>query len=93
MSHTDHDPRGLIAEAYRIDGLSLDEARSIFFDWALSRPDGAGTPDAAAQIAGLLTALGAEHPADHPMSVVLSEGLPGTAAPKGRRGGAAGRRN
>ena len=30
------DPKGLIADAYRIDGIDKAECRSIFLDWALS---------------------------------------------------------
>ena len=76
------DPKGLIFESYRIDGISAGECRSIFLDWALSLPDGADTPKA-------LTALLAEYePAfpDHPMNTVMREGLVGMATPK-RRGG------
>ena len=40
------DPKGLIREAYRIDGITLAECRSIFLDWALSLPAEADTtPD------------------------------------------------
>ena len=35
-----NDPKGLIREAYRIEGIALPECRSIFLDWALSLPDG-----------------------------------------------------
>ena len=35
------DHKGLIREAYRIEGITLGECRSIFLDWALSTPDGA----------------------------------------------------
>lgn len=87
MSAAPYDPRGLIAEAYKIEGISLEEARTIFFDWALSRAD---APSAAEQIAALLEALGADEA--HPMTRVLREGLAGEAAPRGRRGGARGRR-
>ena len=34
------DPKGLIAEAYRIEGIGEGECRSIFLDWALSLPEG-----------------------------------------------------
>ena len=30
-----HDPRGLIADALELEGLSIAEYRSIFLDWAL----------------------------------------------------------
>lgn len=82
-----YDPRGLILEAYRIDGLSLAEARVIFLDWALSHPD---APDPRDQIAALLAAYGAGVP-DHPMSAVLRAGLEGGTPPEGRRGGRKGR--
>lgn len=77
------DPRGLIGEAYAIENIVIEECRSIFFDWALGRAD---TPEAAEQIAALLATYGEAHP-DHPMTAVLREGLPGMAAPTGRRGG------
>jgi len=81
------DPRGLIAEAYNIEGISAPECRAIFFDWALSRPS---DHDAAAEIAELLAVYGAGAP-EHPMSAVLKEGLTGAARPAGRRGGRRGR--
>ena len=76
------DPRGLIFEAYRIDGITAAECRSIFLDWALSLPDGTDTCNA---IKHLLARHGTD-PADHPMTVVLGEGLTRMAAPR-RRGG------
>ena len=33
-----NDHKGLILEAYRIEGITLPECRSIFLDWALSLP-------------------------------------------------------
>ncbi len=88
MNTEDYDPRGLIREAYRIDGITEVECRSIFFDWALSRPD---SPEEARQIRALFDIHAVDAP-DHPMSQVLREGLTGIAAPRGRRGGAGGRR-
>ncbi|MEM8579071.1 MAG: hypothetical protein AAGF60_14575 [Pseudomonadota bacterium] len=77
---TADDPKGLIAEAYRIDGITTSECRSIFLDWALSLPDGT---DARTLIPKLL----AQHGTDtHPMDVVLREGLE-AAGRTGRRGG------
>ena len=87
MSVDSHDPRGLIREAYRIAGITEPECRTIFLDWALSRPD---APDEAAQITALLDLHGAAAP-DHPMTRVLRDGLSGAATPKGRRGGRRGR--
>ena len=78
------DPKGLIAESYRIEGISAPECRSIFLDWALSLPVDADT-DAAIRA---LLARG-DGPEGHPMTQVLRDGL-GGAVPQ-RRGGRAGR--
>jgi hypothetical protein len=83
----DIDPRGLIAESYRIEGITPGECRSIFLDWALSAPDG---DVAKGQIAALIDRHALE-PADHPMNTVLKDAL-APVARKGRRGGAAARR-
>lgn len=82
------DPKGLLRESYRIDGISAEECRSIFLDWALSLVPGVD-PRAAMQAA--LAAYGAGLEA-HPMSVVLRAGLTAAAPPRGRRGGWAGRK-
>ena len=76
------DPKGVIRESYRIDGISEPECRSIFLDWAIGVPAGA---DPREYIRELL-ALHAGDGADHPMTRVLNAGL---AAPErtGRRGG------
>ncbi len=81
------DPRALIAESYRIDGITAGECRSIFLDWALGAPDGEA---ALAQITQLVTRHEQAHP-DHPMTKVLKGAL---AVPTrtGRRGGARARR-
>ncbi len=78
------DPRGLIRESFRMEGLGPEQCRAIFFDWALGLDDDA---DTAALITGLLERH-AEAPADHPMLAVLREGLERTARPRpssGRR--------
>jgi hypothetical protein len=67
----DLDPGGLIAEAYRIDGIAPSECRSIFLDWALKLPPSIDARDA---ISGLLAQHGADNAA-HPMTTVLREGL------------------
>lgn len=85
----DHlDPKALIQEAYQIDGIGLPECRSIFMDWALSMPSGTDTK---AALTDLLTRYSPDN-GDHPMTVVLTEGL---AQPKatGRRGGWRARRS
>lgn len=80
------DPKGLIREAFRIEGIGLPECRSIFLDWAISVPEGA---DMTALIGALLMRY-SEEPEDHPMTRVLRDGLE---APRrtGRRGGRASR--
>lgn len=81
-----HDPKGLVRESYRIEGITAPECRSIFFDWALSLPVDA---DTAAAARGLLARYGAGAP-DHPMTATLKGGLDGAATPR-RRGGRAAR--
>lgn len=80
------DPKGLIRESYRIEGISEAECRSIFLDWALSLAPGTD-PCAAMRLA--MERYG--HDPEHPMSVVLREGLTRAAAAPVRRGGRAGR--
>ncbi|SMX22441.1 hypothetical protein [Boseongicola aestuarii] len=81
------DPRGLIYESFRIDGIGEPECRSIFLDWAIGVPLG---EDSSALVRKLLGRFGAEYP-DHPMTSVLTEALNPPAA-RGRRGGAMARR-
>lgn len=80
------DPKELIRESYRIDGITDAECRSILIDWALSLPAGAGS-DAA--LARLLATYGEAAP-DHPMTALLRAGLT-TSGPRSRRGGRAAR--
>ncbi len=79
---TDLDPKGLIREAYRIEGIDASQCRSIFLDWALGLPASQDTHRA------LKTLLARYEPqaADHPMSEVMRQGLITMATPK-RRGG------
>lgn len=86
MELSEADPKGLVRESYRIDGITAAECRSVFMDWALSLPVGAEVPPA---VAVLLAAYGAGAP-DHPMTAVLLEGAGPVPAPT-RRGGRAGR--
>lgn len=86
MDLTEADPKGLVRESYRIEGITLAECRSVFLDWALSLPAGQ-TP--APALAVLIAGYGASAP-DHPMTQVLHEGAAPTAPPV-RRGGRAGR--
>lgn len=86
MKDTDpNDPKGLIREAFLIEGITIYECRSIFVDWALSVPENDHAP--------LIEALLARHiadPVDHPMKAVLAEGL-AAKPPSRRRGGRAAR--
>jgi hypothetical protein len=82
MTKNDLDPKGLIRESYRIDGISAPECRSIFLDWALGVLQ---TADMQAQIRELL-AIYSKDASDHPMTVVLTEGL-ATPEKSKRRGG------
>lgn len=83
-SQTDkaQDPKGLIFEAYRIDGITPSQCRSIFLDWALSLPAGQDTD---AVLSDLLERYGTDAP-DHPMSDVMRQGLTKITNPR-RRGG------
>ena len=87
MSDSD-DPKGLIREAYRIEGITPPECRSVFLDWALSLPEGA---DSRAALARLHARHGTAAP-DHAMTAILAEGLRtgGGLSPR-RRGGRGGR--
>ncbi len=78
---TDHsiDPKGLIRESYRIEGISDAECRSILIDWALSLPESGSTHDALAA----LLARHAPGAPDHPMTALLRAGL-GQARPRRR---------
>ena len=79
---SDLDPRGLIVEAYRIEGIVAEDCRSIYFDWALGLD---ATRDMKSDNADLLAHYEPANP-DHPMTAVLREGLAKAEAPR-RRGG------
>lgn len=80
-----YDPRNLIREAYRIEGITLADCRTIFLDWALGRE----AQDPRRAIEALIEHYAA--PAEHPMTVVLNEALASPPSAR-RRGGARGRR-
>lgn len=86
MTETEADPKGLVRESYRIEGITLAECRSIFIDWALSLPVEADTSVAI----GVLLLQYGQYAPDHPMTATLTAGLDGAPAPK-RRGGRLGR--
>ncbi|MFT4707305.1 MAG: hypothetical protein ACI9ZD_002682 [Paracoccaceae bacterium] len=77
-----NDPKGLIFESYRIEGITKSECRTIFLDWALSLPMERDT----SETLQLLLSQYGEVNTDHPMNEVMQEGLAGMAAPR-RRGG------
>ena len=80
------DPKGLVRESYRIEGITDGECRSILVDWALSLPVDAPLRDA---LRALIAHYGTDAP-DHPMTAVMTEGLLAPEAPR-RRGGRAAR--
>jgi len=80
------DPKGLVREAYAIEGIGTAECRSIFLDWALSLAAGTD-PREAMRVLIAHYLPGRE---DHPMTVTLVAGLGSAPEPK-RRGGRAAR--
>ncbi len=81
------DPKGLIRESYRIEGITDAECRSILVDWALG---GETTVDHRAALARLVARYAAGAP-DHPMSRLLIEAATAPDGSGTRRGGRAGR--
>ncbi len=82
------DPHDLIHEAYRIEGIVVEECRAIFFDWALGLD---AEVDMVAAAKTLHTDLAGKNP-DHPMSGLLAEASLGM-VPGRRRRGRRGRRS
>ena len=80
-----NDPKALIRESFNIEGISMEECRSIFLDWALSLPNDV---DAKKIIPLLLKKYNDKK--EHPMLLTLREGLITTVSPV-RRGGRRGR--
>lgn len=76
------DPKRLIYESYRIEGITPAECRSIFLDWALSLP----LEHDSTQALPRLLALYEKTAPDHPMTQVLRDGQTTLCAPR-RRGG------
>lgn len=86
MDLKEADPKGLVRESYRIEGITLGECRSIFMDWALSLAEGSNVT---AALETLIAQYAVAAPG-HPMNGVLEEGLTPPVAAK-RRGGRLGR--
>ena len=82
MSDRDPDPKGLIRESYRIEGITEPDCRTIFLDWAIGIPSDVDPSD---EIRTVLAIYASEAP-DHPMTKVLNAGLAAPAR-SGRRGG------
>ena len=79
---TPDDPKGLISESYLIEGITAEECRTIFLDWALSLPDAC---DSRTVLERLVARYAPDAP-DHPMTGVMREGLQRLSV-SGRRGG------
>lgn len=80
LAELDH--KRLIREAYRIEGITESQCRSIFLDWALSLPAEFDNRSAITQI----MAHYSREPQGHPMTQVLQQGLDESIRPR-RRGG------
>lgn len=77
------DPKGLIREAFRIEGIAAPECRSIFLDWVLGLP---ADSDTEAEVRKLIAYHQKSSGDDHPMMLTLQAALTGSATPH-RRGG------
>ncbi|TGD45395.1 hypothetical protein EEB11_02305 [Pseudotabrizicola sediminis] len=86
MRQDEADPKGLVRESYRIEGITGPECRSIFIDWALSLQPGVDVDEA---LRAVLAEYALAAP-DHPMSAVLTQALVRPDPPR-RRGGRAAR--
>lgn len=77
---TAEDPKGLISEAYKIEGITAEECRSIFMDWTFTAPDGE-------ELERVLRVLKERYGVPgHPMTEVLEAALQPAERPR-RRGG------
>ncbi len=81
------DPKGLMREAFAIDGINAPECRSIFLDWALSLPP---ERDAMVEIELLIAHYEPLQEGNHPMLQTLREAQQKLPTPR-RRGGRQGR--
>lgn len=81
------DPKGLIREAFAIEGIAAPECRSIFLDWALGVPAGR---DVRAEVDRLVAHYARNAPATHPMLETLRAAQQEPLTPR-RRGGRSGR--
>ena len=77
---TKYDPRGLIAESYAIENITMDEARSILIDWAIKD---CGDDHVVAFEA--LRDIYVEANPGHPMTELILQGLQPRPTRKARR--------
>ncbi|EBA11323.1 hypothetical protein [Roseobacter sp. CCS2] len=82
-----YDPKGLIKDAFAIEGIAAPECRSIFLDWALGLPPGR---DVQQDVKHLIAHYAGQAPASHPMWDTLNAALQDAGPPR-RRGGRQGR--
>ena len=76
-----HDPRNLIGDALIMEGLTVEENRSIFFDWAFGLKEPEQAP---ASAAALLALYRTGETAEHPMIRLLEQAASGPAQKRGR---------
>lgn len=77
------DPKGLMKDAFLIEGISASECRSIFLDWVLGVP--AGT-DVLAEVRLIVAHYAPHADPSHPMLMTLAAALEETGPPR-RKGG------
>lgn len=82
MELNEIDPIGLIRDSYAIDGITIEECRSIFLDWAIKLHQEIDSREAIE----ILVAQYVKSNPDHPMNSVLLDGQ-GSSLKTGRRGG------
>lgn len=82
-----YDPKGLIREAFLIEGIAAPECRSIFLDWALGGPP---DRDTGQEVRALIAHYGSMQDPRHPMMETLNAALEDIGPPR-RRGGRKGR--
>ncbi|MDP5308373.1 hypothetical protein [Paracoccus spongiarum] len=85
------DPKNLIRESFRIEGIGAGECRSIFLDWALSLPPDIDPAAAIRLLLGHYAPNAGSGPQPHPMVSVLLEGSCQPVDAPRRRGGRAAR--
>ena len=80
---TPFDPKGLMKDAFEIEGITAAECRSIFLDWVLGVPAGA---DVRAEVKVIVAHYASLADADHPMLATLTAAQEDSGPPR-RKGG------